>query len=84
MASQNKNQTLDDLSLPILLSLVKSGINKPNKENIEKILKTIRPGTKKCIQSFLGVTGYYRNFIPNYSSIQLLSRICYERDCQMR
>ena len=27
------------------------------------------PRTKKEVQSFLGLTGYYRNYIPNYSAI---------------
>ena len=49
--------------------VIRQGKIQPNKENTEKIMKANRPTTKKCIQSFLGVTGYYRNFIPNYSAI---------------
>ena len=38
----------------------------PNKDNVNKILKAERPRTKKEVQSFRGLAGYYRNFIPNY------------------
>ena len=64
---------------------IKRGIIKPNKENIEKILKTTRPRTKKCIQSFLRLTGYYigTSFLIT-QQLQFLSRIWYEMDCQMR
>ena len=36
--------------------------------NVDKIREAKRPKTKKEIQSFLGSTGYYRDFIPNYST----------------
>ena len=32
-------------------------------------MKANRPTTKKCIQFFLGLTGYYGNFMRNYSAI---------------
>ena len=32
-------------------------------------MKANRPTTKKCMQSILGLTGHYINFIPNYSAI---------------
>ena len=38
-------------------------------ENVEKIVRAERPKTKKQVKSFLGLTGYYRNFIPNYTAI---------------
>lgn len=28
-----------------------------------------RPANKKVVRAFLGLTGYYRHFIPNYSTI---------------
>ena len=37
--------------------------------NVEKIQNAPRPMTKKGVRSFLGLTGYYRNYIPNYSAI---------------
>ena len=45
-----------------------SGI-KPQKEKIEKILNLNEPKNVKQIQSFLGITGYYRKFLKNYGKI---------------
>ena len=33
------------------------------------ILNCQRPTTKKQVRSFLGLIGYYRNFIPNFSAV---------------
>ena len=49
--------------------VINDGRITPTKENVEKIQKAARPSTKKGIRSFLGLTGYYRNFIPNYSAV---------------
>ena len=38
-------------------------------ENVKKVRDAPRPKTKKEVKSFLGLTGYYRNFIPNYAVI---------------
>ena len=37
--------------------------------NVEKVLEAPRPETKKAVRSFLGLTGYYRSYIPNYATI---------------
>ena len=42
---------------------------RPNPNKIEAIKKQPIPKTVKEIQSFLGMSGYYRKFIPNYSKI---------------
>lgn len=42
---------------------------KPNPNKIETILKYKIPKTTKEIKSFLGITGYYRKFIKDYSKI---------------
>lgn len=42
---------------------------KPNSKNVETIKKYPIPKSIKEIQSFLGLTVYYRKFIPNYSKI---------------
>ena len=34
---------------------------------VQKIKEAPRPTTKKQIRSFLGLTGFYRNYIPNYA-----------------
>ena len=37
--------------------------------NVEKVLQAHRPETKKAVRSFLGLTGYYRSYIPQYATI---------------
>ena len=37
--------------------------------NVNKIKQAEKPSTKKQVRSFLGLTGYYRNYIPNYSTV---------------
>ena len=36
---------------------------------IQKVQDTERPTTKKQVRSFLGLSGYYRRYIPNYAHI---------------
>ncbi|KAM7309659.1 uncharacterized protein ISCGN_006655 [Ixodes scapularis] len=36
---------------------------------LEKIKDVQRPTTKRQVRSFLGLTGYYRDFIPDYATI---------------
>src|SRR5260221_6131889 len=41
----------------------------PNPKKLEKILESSRPETKTQIKSFLGLIGYYQQFLPHYSNI---------------
>ena len=38
-------------------------------DNMKKIQDAPRPETKKQVRSFLGLTGFYREYIPNYAAI---------------
>lgn len=42
---------------------------KPNPETVQKILDWPLPKTQKQIKQFLGLTGYYRKFIKDYSKL---------------
>ena len=39
-----------------------------HEDNVSKITKATRPTTKKQVRSFLGLTGFYRDYIPNYAA----------------
>ena len=45
-----------------------SGI-KPDPRNLEKVAECVAPTNLKELQRFLGLTGYYRRFILNYSGL---------------
>ena len=47
---------------------VSNGIKELQKENVKKIENAARPKTKKEVRAFNGLTGYYREFIPNYAA----------------
>jgi len=38
-------------------------------DNIEKIRAAPRPTNKTQVRSFIGLAGYYREYIPHYSTI---------------
>ena len=49
--------------------IVGSGEISPHPDTIEKIRLANPPRTKKEVRAFIGLTGYYRNYIPNYAAI---------------
>ncbi|XP_071797127.1 uncharacterized protein [Asterias amurensis] len=49
--------------------VVGKGQLQPRPEKIITIQQAKQPETKKQLRSFLGMTNYYRRFIPNYSAI---------------
>lgn len=48
---------------------ITEGTKIPLVKTLEKVQNTARPTTKRQIRSFLGLSGYYREFIPNYAAI---------------
>ncbi|GFR73653.1 zinc finger protein [Elysia marginata] len=38
-------------------------------ENVEKVRNAPRPKTKKEVRAFLGLVGYYKEFMPNFAAI---------------
>ena len=49
--------------------VVGNGVVKPEASKIQAIAQFPRPETKKDVRSFLGLTGYYRRFLPNYATV---------------
>lgn len=46
-----------------------SGKLRPLGKTLDKIEAAPRPSTKRQVRAFLGLSGYYREFIPNYAGI---------------
>ena len=49
--------------------IIGGGKVKPEQSKTEAVEKFTVPKTKKDVRSFLGLTGYYRKFIPDYAAI---------------
>ena len=49
--------------------MVGNGNLEMEEEKVTKIKNAPQPKTKKQVRSFLGLTGFYRRFIPNYAQI---------------
>ncbi|KAL1250904.1 hypothetical protein QQF64_018700 [Cirrhinus molitorella] len=45
------------------------GLIRPQEKKVAAILSAPRPSTKTQVRAFLGLAGYYRCFIPNFSSL---------------
>ncbi|GFO19508.1 Zinc finger protein [Plakobranchus ocellatus] len=38
-------------------------------ENVEKVRNATRPKTKREVRAFLGLVGYYKEFVPNFTAV---------------
>ena len=50
---------------------VGNGEIEPEASKLKAVSDFPQPETKKDVRAFLGLTGYYRKFIPNYATIAL-------------
>ncbi len=57
------------LSLDFVGHVIGNGCMKPNPSKVQSIQECPHPETKKQVRSFLGLIGFYRKYIPNFSSI---------------
>ena len=49
--------------------MIGGGVILPNPRKLEAVHHYKRPKTKTEVKSFLGLTGYYRKFVPQYATI---------------
>ena len=56
-------------SVTYLGSVITSEGIKQDKTKVNKILEAKKPTTKKEVRSFLGLTGWFRKFIPHYAEL---------------
>ena len=56
-------------TIKFLGHMIGNGQKRPLENKVNAIINAIPPKTKKVMQSFLGLTGWYREFIPHYSSL---------------
>ena len=49
--------------------VVGRGVIQPELSKVEAIQAFSQPATKEQVRAFLGITGYYRKFTPNYSAL---------------
>ena len=68
--------------LPHLSHEVGDGKRCPDIEKIEKVKEAIPPTTKKELRSFLGLTGFYRSYIKDYSGIAIPLTDMTKKDAQ--
>ena len=56
-------------TVDFLVHRLEEGLIGLHEDNVTKIRDAPRPTTKKQIRSFMGLAGYYRDFIPNFAAL---------------
>ena len=56
-------------SVEFLGNQLQCGLGGLHEDNVAKIRDAPRPGTMKKIRSFMGLAGYYRDFISNFAGV---------------
>lgn len=64
-----KKSEIGRTSIAFLGHVIEQETLQPMTHTLDKIHGAKRPETKKEVRSFLGLTGYYRDFIPNYAML---------------
>ena len=64
--------------------IVGSGMVRPEESKVEAVSSFPVPETKKQVCTFLGLTGYYRRFIPSYATIAAPLTDLTKKDCLNR
>lgn len=69
---------LDDAMCGILEVYSVGGTIKPSKKKILAVAQFLHnlPKSTKSVQNFLGLTGYFRNVVPQYALAERRSEIC--------
>ena len=62
--------------------IVRGGTVRPEKSKIEVVPNLETPKTRKQVRMLLGLSGYYRQFIPNYSSIAAPAQVKWNSSCE--
>lgn len=60
---------LDKSEVEYLGHIIGRGYRRPHEVKLVAIKSYPRPNTKTDIRAFLGLTGYYQHYIPNYSQV---------------
>ena len=71
MSARPKKCYLGFQQISFLGHVVGDGKMRPEEDKVKKLQKAERPKSKKQLRAFLGLSGYYRKFIANYSTIAL-------------